>query len=96
MTPENWTKNDIREGLELRGITYFMPVQTGRGKRGVDFYVTLPPTGRAVLIEAKRPDGKGKLTALQKQILEDNERAGGISVVARCWMDVEDALQRRP
>lgn len=92
-TPEGWTKDDIKAGLEERGIPYFMPVQTGYGKRGVDFYCTLPPSGRALLIEAKRPDKKkGKLTKIQENCLADNEGAGGISVVALCWADVEQAI----
>jgi len=93
MTPEGWAKDDIRKGLERNNISYFMPVQHGFGRRGVDFYVTLAPSGKALLIEAKRPDGKGKLTQVQKNCLAANTAAGGISVVATCWADVESAIQ---
>lgn len=93
MTPEGEVKDIIKRHLKALDVPFFMPVQTGRGKRGVDFYCTLPPGGRALLIETKRPVG-GKLTAAQKDILADNERAGGISVVARCWADVADRLEK--
>jgi hypothetical protein len=92
MTLEAWVKSDIKAGLARNGIPYFMPVQTGFGRRGVDFYATLPPNGRALLIEAKRPDGKGRLTAAQRKVLEENRRAGGISVVARSWKDVSESI----
>jgi hypothetical protein len=92
MTPEGEVKETIKLHLRGLGVPFFMPVQTGFGKRGVDFYCTLPPGGRALLIEVKRPVG-GKLTAAQKNALADNERAGGVSVVARCWADVADAVE---
>ena len=92
MTPEGWTKDDIKKGLKAHGIPYSMPVQTGYGKRMVDFYCTLPPDGRALLIEAKRSNGKGRVTAIQNKILADNRLAGGISVVAECWFDVARAI----
>ena len=93
MTPEGEVKGDIIKGLKAHGIPYFMPVQAGFGKRGVDFYCTLPPSGRALLIEAKRADGRGKTTKIQKNCLAANEKAGGISVVAQCWYDVELAIR---
>ena len=91
MTPEGEVKAEIVVGLKSRGIPYFMPVQQGFGKRGVDFYCTLPPSGRALLIEAKRAEG-GKVSAIQKKILGENTAAGGLSIVARCWEDVREQL----
>lgn len=90
-TPEGLVKDDIRAGLASIGAYVFQPVQFGFGKRGVDFHCTLPPNGKALLIEAKRPDG-GKLTRIQRKTLDDNVAAGGISVVAMSWFDVENAI----
>ena len=92
MTPECEVKEEIKKELKARGIPFFMPVQSGFGKQGVDFHCTLPPFGRALLIEAKRADGKRKATGRQLKCLQDNEKAGGISVVARCWYDVEEKI----
>lgn len=95
MTPEAVVKADIIKGLEAHGILWAMPVQTGYGRRMIDFYCTLPPEGRALLIEAKRFNGK--LRAFQKKILDDNAKAGGISVyAATCWADVALAISGSP
>jgi hypothetical protein len=92
MTPEALVKEDVKKGLEDRGIPYFMPVQMGYGKRGVDFYCALPPCGHSLLIETKRLDYKGKLTKAQRDVLIANAKAGGLSVVALCFADVVNAV----
>lgn len=92
MTPEAAAKDDIKKGLERNGILWAMPVQFGYGRRMVDFYCTLPPEGRALLIEAKR--FKAKPRAFQRAILDSNAALGGISVyAATCWADVAAAIK---
>lgn len=92
MTPEGSVKADIKKGLDRAGILWFMPVQTGYGKRAVDFYCCLPPNGRSLLIEAKR--FRAKPRAFQKKILDAHAAAGGLSVyAATCWADVAAAIK---
>lgn len=92
MTPEGYVKEDIKKGLEAYPMPYFMPVQTGYGKRDVDFRCTLPPYGTSLLIEAKRADYDGVLTTTQRNVLSENACAGGLSVCALCWADVLHAI----
>lgn len=68
-----------------------MPVQTGYGQRAADFIGCYK--GRYFAIEAKRADGKGKLTAIQVKFLDDVKKAGGIAVVALSWQDVAKVLE---
>ena len=101
MTPEGEVKREIKEGLEAMGIYpyselkldriggYFMPVQTGFGKRAVDFIGDI--RGRLFAIEAKRAEG-GKLSSLQRKFLQSVVDTGGIGIVARCWEDVRERL----
>lgn len=89
MTPEGKVKKEIKDGLESIGAYYFMPVQSGFGKRTVDILACYK--GRFLAIECKRAAG-GRLSMIQKATLLAIQGAGGIAVVARCWADVEDAL----
>jgi hypothetical protein len=78
MTPEGKVKAEIKAYLREIGAYFFMPVQTGYGATGLDFFVCYQ--GQFYGIEAKRP-GK-KPTAMQGAIIELINRAGGIAFVA--------------
>jgi hypothetical protein len=88
MTPEGKVKEEIKKGLAERGIWYTMPVQTGYGRRVVDFICCWD--GLFLAIEAKA--GKNKPGAFQRAILDDIEMSGGRTVVAYSWQDVEEHL----
>ena len=77
--PERKVKDAIEEELQRRGAHWFMPVQWGMGKRAVDYLACVK--GRFVAIEAKRADGEGYLTRIQKEFLRRTVETGGISVL---------------
>ena len=52
-TPEGYEKRDVKKYLTSLGAYQFWPVQTGRGKAGVDCYACI--NGDFVAIEVKRP-----------------------------------------
>lgn len=88
MTPEGKVKADIKKGLDKLGAYYFMPVQTGYGKKTVDFLCCI--RGRFVAIEAKA--GKNKPTPAQQSYLIDIVNAKGVGVIAYSWDDVKRVL----
>jgi len=90
MTAENLVKREIKRGLTARGIWFFMPVQTGYGRRSVDFICCWQ--GLFLAIEAKA--GENKLGRQQQATLEEIKEAGGRAVIAYSWDDVEEALER--
>ena len=90
MTAENLVKREIKRGLTARGIWFFMPVQTGYGRRSVDFICCWQ--GLFLAIEAKA--GENKLGRRQQATLEEIKEAGGRAVVAYSWDDVAEALER--
>ena len=55
-TPEGKVKDQIKSVLNKFGIYYFMPVQNGMGKPGLDFYCCY--RGKFIAIEAKAPGKK--------------------------------------
>lgn len=81
MTPEGRIKNKINKLLAEYGtnIYVFMPVQVGYGKRTVDYLCCI--RGVFFAIEAKKPESKGRVTALQSATLEQVQDAGGIGFV---------------
>src|SRR5271170_6018832 len=81
MTPEGKIKKKVKEWLEEIGAAYFMPVQTGYGKKNLDFLCCIK--GRFVAIETKAP-GKG-MTPLQELHAETWAQAGGM-----CWLISDD------
>ncbi len=93
-TPEGRIKNKIKDLLDSYSgnVYYFMPVQTGYGKRTVDYLGCI--RGLFFAIEAKKPGGKP--TALQNGAMEDMRAAGGTTFVVdddeslaalKRWMD---------
>ena len=83
ITPEGRVKRALINELEKAKAYYFMPVQTGMGKRTLDFLVCFK--GYFFGIEAKAPGGK--LTALQEKTIRDIGKAGGECIV----IDSEEA-----
>ena len=76
-TPEGEVKRGITKVLQSHGVYYFMPVQHGYGKRGLDYFVCA--YGCFVAIEAKAPGEDA--TKIQKIIAEEIVAAGGITIV---------------
>jgi hypothetical protein len=77
-TPEGKVKKKIKKVLDnIPGLYYDMPVPSGYGKSGLDFYGCY--IGEFFAIEAKAPK-KGP-TALQEETLRRIEEAGGKTFV---------------
>lgn len=76
MTPEGKVKKQVNSALaSLSSRVYkFMPVQSGYGKKTLDYLLCV--NGRFIAIETKAP-GKN-MTALQEQTAEDICAAGGL------------------
>lgn len=84
MTPEGKVKERIKALLKSIGAWYYMPVPTGFAGASVDFFVCW--RGQFYAIEAKRADGRGTVSARQKDTLRAVAEAGG----GTC---VEDTLE---
>ena len=89
MTPESKVKKDIKAWLEARNIWYFMPVQSGYGKRGIPDFIACW-YGRLIGIEAKAEHGD--CTAWQERCHHEIRKSGGIAIVAQAPLHL-DALQ---
>ncbi len=76
-TPEGKVKKIVSAILDRAGAYYFMPVQNGMGKRGLDYHGI--SKGRGFTIETKRP--KKSPTALQEQTMKEVRAAGGRTFV---------------
>jgi hypothetical protein len=77
-TPEGKVKKQIKKVLDnYMGLYYDMPVPSGYGKSGLDFYGCY--VGRFFAIEAKAP-GK-KPTPLQEETIRRIEAADGVAFV---------------
>lgn len=75
MTPEGRVKNTVKTKILIpNGIWFFMPVQTGYGRRELDFICALP-NGRIFFIETKAP-GAGRLTEPQQFLILQHRKAG--------------------
>jgi hypothetical protein len=82
---------EIRKLLAKNGIWHFKHWSGVMGKSGVsDIIGCLPPDGRLLCIEVKRPGGK--LSKEQAQFLEDVNEAGGLAFVAYSTRDVIEKL----
>lgn len=80
MTPEGRVKAKVKKvlGSYPEDCFAFMPVQTGYGRQGLDWFLCF--CGRFVAIETKA-DASKKLTPNQIQTKAAIERAGGIVMV---------------
>ena len=76
-TPEGEVKAKLKAWLDVRGAYHFWPVQTGMGARGIDCYTCF--AGRFIAYECKAYGCKP--TALQRKILEDTDKAGGMAFI---------------
>lgn len=73
MTPEGKVKEEVKKLLKRFGVYYFMPVQTGMGKPGLDFYCCFK--GHFFAIETKAEGNK--LTPRQEATRDEIATAGG-------------------
>jgi hypothetical protein len=73
MTPEGKVKNRLNKALEPFKLYRFMPVQTGYGRKTLDYLLCFQ--GQFIAIETKAP-GK-KMTALQLETTCQITDAGG-------------------
>ena len=89
MTPEGKVKDGVKRYLKSVGAHYDMPVQTGYGKRMLDFIVCYK--GLYLSIETKAP-GK-KATPIQQYIICEILEAGGLAIVANSVEDVKLAIE---
>ena len=86
-TPEGKIKDEVKKYLKEIGAYYFMPVQTGYGAAGVDFYICYK--GQFIALETKA--GKAEPSPSQRKVLEDVDSCGGIAL---CINDVSMLRQR--
>lgn len=77
MTPEGKIKKQVKELLVNYSHYHFMPVQSGYGRRTLDFLVCF--NGLFVAIETKAPGEK--LTVQQEKIKDEINAAGGVVIV---------------
>lgn len=91
MTPEGKIKAKVKKLLDRYPHYRFMPVQTGMGKVGLDFYVC--SAGRFCAIETKAP-GKMPTTLQAKTIKEIREQGAGETFVIDGSDIGMDALER--
>lgn len=91
-TPEGTVKADIKKLLDAEGsdLYYFMPVQSGFGKRGLDFFGCYK--GRFIAIEVKRPGGKSTVKRFQSVLAMDIMKAGGFAIITDKVEDVATLL----
>ena len=68
MTPEGKVKVKIKKLLDLYGVYYFMPVQSGYGPAGLDFHCMTTNT-TAFFIEAKAPGKKVISGSRQEELI---------------------------
>lgn len=78
-TPEGEVKKDVKTLLKYHECWYFMPVQTGHGRRTIDFHAVRKSDGRFLAIETKAA-GK-KPTDDQVEILKAILDGGGMAFV---------------
>lgn len=86
-TPEGKVKKEIKAFLESIGAWYFMPVQTGYGRRTLDFLGCY--RGRFFAIEAKRGDRIEKPAAFQALEIHEILSHGGLAFMAQSVDDVK-------
>jgi hypothetical protein len=79
-TPESSVKSDIKDFLDAKGedIYYHMSVQSGYGRRTVDFLICYK--GMFIAIEAKRLGGYG--AKFQVDLCEEIRDAHGHALIA--------------
>lgn len=92
MTPEGRIKQRVKRALTQtfgKHAWYFMPVQNGMGKPGLDFFVCL--YGHFVAIETKVP-GK-ELTLRQQSTMAEIDGARGLTFVIHGEDEIESMIR---
>jgi hypothetical protein len=84
-TPESRVKTALKKYLKEIGAFAYMPVQTGYGAAGLDFFVCYK--GRFYGIETKRP-GVDEPTPRQKCCMREIAEAGGGT-----WVENSETLE---
>jgi hypothetical protein len=100
-TPEGRVKAACLRYLEKRGITAWnnptgaVQVRPGQwlhfGKKGSADILGCLPGGRFLAVEVKAPDGR--LSAEQREFLENIRGLGGLAITARDWRELDAALR---
>jgi len=86
-TPEGKMKDAVRYVLNTYDAYYSMPVQTGYGDCLLDFHPVVL-NGHTFFIETKAAGGR--LTARQKNTIEQIRNAGGTVFVVKCRETLKD------
>ena len=75
------------------GVTRIAPNRwISFGKKGSsDILAILPPNGRLLCIECKAQNGR--LSSDQKEFLATISHLGGLSIVAKSWQELDQALR---
>jgi hypothetical protein len=100
-TPENRIKTEVLKYLKLRRIKAWsnpsgaVRIRPGKfmsfGLKGSSDILGILPGGRFLAVECKAPTGR--LSPEQRQFLADIKALGGMAIVARSWMDIDQALR---
>jgi len=87
MTPEGKVKAKIKAVLKKHKVWNFVPVSGGMGAHGIPDIIACHK-GRFLGIEAKAPNKKNNVSALQKMQLNGIKDAGGIAMVVATDEDI--------
>lgn len=79
-TPEGKVKEQVREILAQHNAWFFMPSQSGFGRRGIPDFIACVK-GQFLAIETKSKYTSHKVTALQQKELDAITRAYGVAMV---------------
>lgn len=88
LTDEGRLKKYVSKRLKELGAYYHMPVPSGYGRQGLDYFVCIK--GRFLAVETKAP-GK-EPTARQCQCIAEIEKAGGIAIVCDSQAAFDNAM----
>lgn len=94
-TPEGKVKAKVKEILAQHGAWYFMPSQSGYGRRGVPDFIACV-NGRFLAIETKSKFSSHKVTPLQQKEIDAIKNAYGEALVINedNLSDITDVIQR--
>ena len=88
MTPEGRVKAKIKALLKKHEVWNFVPVSGGMGAHGIPDIIACH-RGKFFGIEAKAPNKKNNVSALQKMQLNGIKASGGIAMVVATDDDIE-------
>jgi hypothetical protein len=87
-TPEGKVKDKIKRVLKKHKAWNFVPVSNGMGVHGIPDIIGCH-CGVFLGIEAKAPNKKHNVSALQKVQLDGIDRAGGVAMVVATDEDID-------